>query len=242
MSYSGRGLWIASCSTAMSMVAFIGCLFLPAIDNPGHLRAELSWLKTRLTTVLDERDLVELTQWISTLGEAYMMPSREEPPIRHDAVPKIAGSTHKSGQTVKANSTAAWLRPTNAPNDTARSVVTWELDEPDRVSSADFAPGYLIRGINFSDQSLSEVRATLKLDSNQSEVALQADVQRDEFGSATLIPPGAQFVLRPHLGKAHVAIQSGGAILKLRYTYAERQRADILYLAPSTISPLADRQ
>jgi hypothetical protein len=242
MSYSGRGIWIACCSTAMSMVAFIGCLFLPAIDNPGHLRAGLSWLETRLATVLDERDRVELAQWISSLGEAYMTRSREEPPI-HDAVPQIAGSTYKSAQTVKADSTVAWLRPTNEPKYTARSAVAWVLDEPNgRVSSSDFAPEYLIRGINLSDQALTEVRATLKLDSSQSEVALQVNVQRDEFGSATLIPPGAQFVLRPHLGKAHVAIQSGGAILKLRYTYAERQRADILYLAPSTIARLADRQ
>jgi hypothetical protein len=226
----------------MSMVVFIGCLFLPAIDNPGHLRTRLSWLETRLTTVLDERDLVELTQWISSLGESNMTRSREEPPI-HDAVPKIAGSTHKSGQTVQANSTAAWLGPTNAPKDTKQSVVTWVPDAPDdRPSSADFAPGYLIRGINLSDQSLSEVLATLKLDSSQSELALQVNLQRAEFGNATVIPPGAQFVLRPHLAQVHVAIQSGGAILKFRYTHAGRQRADILYLAAPTIARLAERQ
>jgi hypothetical protein len=223
LSYSGRGLSIACCSTAMSMLCFIGCLSLPAIDNPGHLRAGLSWLETRLTMVLDERDLVELTQWISSLDEAYMTTSREEPPI-HDAVPQTASSTHKTGQTVKADSTVARRHPRNESNDTARSVVTWVLDEPnDRVSSSDFAPEYFIRGINRSDQALTEVRATLKLDSSQSEVALQVNVQRDEFGSATVIPPGAQFVLRRHLAKAHAAIQSGGAILKFRYTLAERR-------------------
>jgi hypothetical protein len=53
-SYSGRRFWLALASTAVSMAAFVGFLFVAIAKEPTSIRAGLVWTAGKLQLVLDQ--------------------------------------------------------------------------------------------------------------------------------------------------------------------------------------------
>ena len=54
-SYSQRRTWLALGSTAISMVAFVGCLFVITSHDQNQLRTRLAWLGSKIQPALDQQ-------------------------------------------------------------------------------------------------------------------------------------------------------------------------------------------
>ncbi len=61
-SYSGRRFWIALASTAISMAAFVGFLFVAMAKEPSQIRAGLVWAAGKLELVVDQQTAEAITK------------------------------------------------------------------------------------------------------------------------------------------------------------------------------------
>lgn len=251
-SYSWRGLWIACGSTMLSVAVLSGWLFLATVEDTRHVEAGLLRLARQLSPVLDESTLHGLTAAIERVSPysicdgaarpGCMTAGLTEPPMVHDIdAPPSAESGSEGPQAPQAAATAGWPEAKKDPQEAARSPVIWLLDEPGAPVTSGTDPGFLITGINVSDQNLTRVHGTLKSDSSQREFELGLSIQGKEFEGETAIPAGARFSFGFEVPNTISPKQSGGAIFTFKYTYGEQEKSTILYLTPSMIARSANR-
>lgn len=240
-SYSQRGAWLACCSTTMSMVALLGLLLIPTVDDPGKVRAALTGFVGQLSLLLDQQTLDALTTALTQGSTLAICGGKNGPgcataaghpvsPIAYDSnVPPraVASEPNRAGATVNGLAAKRSVEDESGP-------VIWLFDEPSARSGV--ASRFLIGGINVSGVPLKKVHATLKLDATKREVALSLNVPKSKLNNDA-IPAGARFTLGveiPEIDKK----QAGGAIFAFRYTYAGQQRATIWYFTPTMIARL----
>ena len=246
LSYGGRGTWIACCSTALSVAALVGGVFLSTLDDPSQARKSLVWMAGKLPLVLDRQTLDELTTAMGQVSTSSSCGEKDRkgcPPVasrlsqaadvRQSAAPSAA-----IGRDMQAASTTSWLGTKKDSKATSRSPVVW-LEEPNALGLSRVADGVSINGVNVSDQRLEEVQGTLKPDGGRREFKLVLEVEGAKAKEAGVIPAGARFGMRAEIPKADRS--SGGAILTFRYKYAGQEKATILYLSPSMVARLANR-
>jgi hypothetical protein len=161
---------------------------------------------------------------------------RIESPTSHDVDgPRRSEVSSATPQAIEPASTVGSLEAIKNFNEAARSPVVWLFDGPGAPVSSDAALGFLITGINVSDETLTSVRGTLKPDSNQLELELALS---HELEGETVILPGARFSLgTPNTNNP----KQGGAIFTFRYIFAGRERASIMYITPTMIARSANR-
>lgn len=249
-SYSRRDQWLAGCSMALSIAAIAGLLFLSTIDD-ARVQTGLVRLVGKLSPVLDQRFLNRVTAAIERFptrtacseGEragcvAATAGPAESPMSDGNEVPHGAEPDSGAAQDMQAASATGWLETKKDANEAARSPVVWLLDEAGAPVSSGVAPGFLITGMNVSDEILTKVHGTLKPDSSQREFELALSVQVSDVEGDAVIPAGARFSLGfPDT----TSPKQGGAIFTFKYTYAGQEKATILYLTPSTIARFANR-
>ena len=246
LSYSGRRTWIAFGSTALSVAALVGGIFLSTVDDPSQARRSLVWLASKLPLVLDRQTLDELTTAMGQVSTSSSCGEKDRkgcPPaasrlsqsadVRQSAAPPAA-----IGRDMQAASATSWLGTKKDSKSNSRSPVVW-LEEPNALGSSRVADGVSINGVNVSDQRLEEVQGTLKPDGSGREFRLVLEVEGAKAKEASVIPAGARFGMRAEIPKA--ARSSGGAILTFRYMYAGQRKATIVYLSPSMVARLANR-
>jgi hypothetical protein len=259
--YSGRRFWLALASTAISMAAFVGFLFVAIAKEPNSIRAGLVWTAGKLQLVVDQETADMIAKAIERIPAAVAgvttapteVPAPLAPdtsPVEQVPAPSTAPSTANAAsvskaeppsppssetQSIQATSTPTWpaARP-EPPKGSPGSPVVWFLDDQQASSSA--ARGFAISGMNASDQPFDEVHAVLKPDGGHSELALALNVEGQK--SEGIIPAGARFSLGLASAKEE---QTGGAILTFRYRQVGQSRTSILYLTPSMISRLENR-
>lgn len=234
------------------MAVLVGCIFLSTIEVPSQVRAGLLWLASQLSPVLGQRTLDDVTAAIEQFSTYSICDGEERPgcitsagrtesPIIRDSDgPRRAEVASEARQAMQAASATGWLEAKKDSNKAARSPVIWLLDEPGVPVSSGTAPGFLITGINVSDETLTRVHGTLKPDSSQRELELALSLQENKFEGETVIPSGAQFSLGFEIPNTNSPKQ-GGAIFTFKYTYAGQEKATILYLTPSMIARSASR-
>lgn len=260
-SYSGRRFWIALASTAISMAAFVGFLFVAIAKDPDSIRAGLVWTAGKLQLVVDQetadaigKALEQIPAQVAVATTATAeVPAPVAPdtkPIEQVPAPSTAPSAANAAsvseakppsppssetQSIQATSTPSWpaAKP-EPPKGSPGSPVVWFLDDQQASSSA--ARGFAISGMNASDQPFDEVHAVLKPDGGHSELVLTLNVEGQK--SEGIIPAGARFSLGLASAKEE---QIGGAILSFRYRQDGQSRTSIVYLTPSMISRLANR-
>jgi hypothetical protein len=248
-SYSQRGAWAAWCSKGMSIAALVGLLLIPTVEDPSKLRASLTWLFRQLPLVLDQQTLDDLTAAIARGSSAAICDAKKGPgcvtaashpvaPIAHDSETPQSSPLPEAGEANQPGATVNGLAAKRDAEDTSGSPVMWLLDEPIAVS--DGSPRVLISGINVSNVTLNRVRATLKPDATQREVALDLKILGDKLDEEA-IPAGAPFTLGLEMSTIESKKQIGGAIIAFRYTYLGKQRADIWYLTPPMIARFVKR-
>lgn len=249
-SYSRRDQWLAGCSMTLSIAAIAGLLFLSTIED-ARVRTELVRLVSKLSPVLDQRLLDRVTAAIENFptqtacGEkertgcvAAAADPAELPMSNGSDVPRSAEPASDARQDMQAASAAGWFETKKDANEAARSPVAWLLDEAGAPVSSGVAPGFLITGMNVSDETLTRVHGTLKPDSSQREFELALSVQANDVEGEAAIPAGARFSLGfPDTNSP----KQGGAIFTFKYTYAGQEKATILYLTPSMIARFANR-
>ena len=251
-SYAGRGTWLACGSTAMSMAVLGGCIFFSTIEVPSHVRAGLLRLASQLSPVLVQKTLDVGTAAIEQVSTYSVCDEEERPgcltsagriesPTFHDIEgPRRAEVASAAPQAIDATSTIGWLEAKRNSNGAARSPVIWLFDEPGAPVWSDIAPGFLITGINVSDETLSRVHGTLKPDSSQRELELPLSLQENNLEGETVIPSGARFSLGFGTPNTNSREQDG-AIFTFSYTYDGEERASIMYLTPAMITRSAIR-
>lgn len=260
-SYSGRRFWIALASTAISMAAFVGFLFVAIAKDPDSIRAGLVWTAGKLQLVVDQetadaigKALEQIPAQVAVATTATAeVPAPVAPdtkPIEQVPAPSTAPSAANAAsvseakppsppssetQSIQATSTPSWpaAKP-EPPKGSPGSPVVWFLDDQQASSSA--VRGFAISGMNASDQPFDEVHAVLKPDGGHSELVLTLNVEGQK--SEGIIPAGARFNLGLASAKEE---QTGGAILSFRYRQDGQSRISIVYLTPSMISRLANR-
>lgn len=260
-SYSGRRFWIALASTAISMAAFVGFLFVAIAKDPDSIRAGLVWTAGKLQLVVDQetadaigKALEQIPAQVAVATTATAeVPAPVAPdtkPIEQVPAPSTAPSAANAAsvseakppsppssetQSIQATSAPSWpaAKP-EPPKGSPGSPVVWFLDDQQASSSA--ARGFAISGMNASDQPFDEVHAVLKPDGGHSELVLTLNVEGQK--SEGIIPAGARFSLGLASAKEE---QIGGAILSFRYRQDGQSRTSIVYLTPSMISRLANR-
>jgi hypothetical protein len=249
-SYSQRGMWVASCSTAMSIAALVGWLFIPTVEDPSKVRATLMWLAGQLPLVLDQQTLEDLTTAIAQGSTVPICDAKRRPgcmtaasqtvsPVSHHGDDsQSAGSSSEGRQAMQAGATFSGLEAKTDVKEASGSPVIWLLDEP-RASSG--APRFLISGINVSDATLDGVHATLKPDSSRRELELSLTVQGNKSEDNDAIPARARFSLGLEIPTTKKEELLEGAIFAFRYMYAGQQRATIWYLTPTLIARSAKR-
>jgi hypothetical protein len=260
-SYSGRRFWIALASTAISMAAFVGFLFVAIAKDRDSIRAGLMWTASKLQLVVDQetadaigKALEQIPAQVAVATTATAeVPAPVAPdtkPIEQVPAPSTAPSAANAAsvseakppsppssetQSIQATSAPSWpaAKP-EPPKGSPGSPVVWFLDDQQASSSA--ARGFAISGMNASDQPFDEVHAVLKPDGGHSELVLTLNVEGQK--SEGIIPAGARFSLGLASAKEE---QIGGAILSFRYRQDGQSRTSIVYLTPSMVSRLANR-
>ena len=244
--YGGRSALVVCCSTAMSIAALIGIVFVSSFEDANQVRAGLMLLARQLPKVLDQRILEELTIAIGQSSSASncvnerprcMVASGAESPTPQDDNPRRPESSFGAPPVRQAAFTPSSLQTKEESEEISRWPITWRLDDSILQVSENPAPGLWIGGINISAEPLREVQAILKPDAKQHELKLTVNVQGNQFEDKAVIPPGTGFTLGVENSK--IQKQFGGAILTLRYTYAGHQRAEIFYLTEGMIARLA---
>ena len=206
-SYSRRDQWLAGCSMTLSIAAIAGLLFLSTIED-ARVRTELVRLVSKLSPVLDQRLLDRVTAAIehfpthTACGEkertgcvAAAADPAESPMSNGSDVPRSAEPASDARQDMQAASAPGWFETKKDANEAARSPVAWLLDEAGAPVSSGVAPGFLITGMNVSDETLTRVHGTLKPDSSQREFELALSVQANDVEGEAAIPAGARFSL-----------------------------------------------
>lgn len=245
-SYGRRGLWVACCSTAMSVAALVLGLFLPTLEDPTEVRAGLNWLGAQFPVVLDQEALNELTSAIQQVSTSSRCDEKVRPACiaaanshasHNSNVTRGVSLSSGAPQAIHAASAEIGPEPKTDLQDASRSPVIWLLDQRPPVSSLGAADEFLISGINFSHDALQDARGTLKPDTGKGELSLALKLEGQEVEGEALIAPGARFSLGLKQPKSNHSTHLSGAIFTFRYTYRGQQRASILYLTPSMIAP-----
>jgi hypothetical protein len=243
-SYGGRGIWIACCSTAISVAALAGGLFLPTLEDRTEVRAGLNWVAAQFPVVLDQKSVNELMSIIrqdstSLRCEEQVRPTcivAADPHTSYDADVMRGASLWSAALQARASADAP--EPKTDWDDVLRSPVIWLLDERRSALSSRIADGFFIRGINISDDALQDIRGTLKLDTGKPEPSLVLKLKGHEVEDQAVVPAGARFILGlEQQPKANRITHFSGAIFTFRYTYKGQPRASILYLNPSMAPP-----
>jgi hypothetical protein len=244
--YGGRSTLVVCCSTAMSIAALIGIVFVSSLEDVNRVRAGVMLLARQLPKVLDQRTLDEL---IIAIGQSSSfsscangrlrckVASGGESPPPQDNDPRRSGSSFGAPPARPAAITTIGLETKEESEMDGRWPITWRPDDSILRASENSAAGLWIGGINISAEPLREVQAILKPDAKQHELKLTVNVQGHQFESKAVIPAGAGFTLGVESSKMRK--QFGGAILILRYTYAGHQRAEIFYFTERMIARLA---
>ena len=241
--YAGRSAWVACCSSAMSIAALLGTVFVSSFDDAKEVRVGLMLLARQLPLLLDQRTLDELTIAIdqsSSLAncgrerKSCIVASRVESLILQDDDPRRTGSPSEAPPAKQATFATNSRETKKDSEEIARWPVSWIPDDSILPVSENPAPGFWIRGINISDQPLREVQAILKPDANHHELNLTVNVQGNQFEDKAVLPAGARFTLGAGIPKLKKPF--GGAILTFRYNYAGGQRAEIFYLTAAMIA------
>jgi hypothetical protein len=263
-SYSGRRFWVALASTAISMAAFVGFLFVAIAKEPSQIRTGLTWLAGKLPLVLDQQLADEITKAIEQVPALVALDTKPveqipaPPPCEagQQAPCSTAASEANAGgvaeaeppsppsperEATQATSTPSWLAAKPEPKAAPGSPVVWFLDDQHGQVSSSGAEGFAISGMNASDQTFEEVHAVLKPDGGQRELELAINIEGRKFEGAAIIPAGARFSLGLSTPEKDRANQTGGAILTLRYKQDGQPRTSIVYLTPSMVSRLANR-
>jgi hypothetical protein len=244
-SYSRRNTWIALGSAAFSLAALIGLLFLSMSPNSGQIRTALAELAKQVPAGVDQpvTDLaVAMEQTAKALSCAdgtrpvcKMLASAAAPsPVTPAPVPA-------NPEPVQADATATFLDKPK-PIETKRAAkpsrglpIAWLLDEPGAQAVSTASGGFLISGVNVSDQALEKVRAVLKPDGGMGKVSLVLQVEGLDSTGGAIIPPGAKFSL-----VAPNPNTTGGAILSFSYLLAGQRRTSIRYLTPDVVARSAE--
>jgi hypothetical protein len=244
-SYSRRSTWIALGSTTMSMVAFVGALFLATLQDPSQVRTRIAWIGSQLQPVLDRQIADDLKKAIEYLSTPSSCDASQRPECRATA---SAESPPAGPEAMQADSTTSWLgtkqdaEPTKQESKAGSQYpVIWLVDEPHVQVSSSSAEEFLISGTNVSDQALEEVHAVLKPDSSQRELELVLDLEGHKSEDGSAIPAGARFNLMSETRKEDHSKQLGAAILIFRYVQAGQHKTSIFHLTASMISRLANR-
>lgn len=263
-SYSGRRFWLALASTAISMAAFVGFLFVAIAKEPSNIRAGMIWAAGKLPLVLDQQTadtiikaLEQIPAPVAVATTPSQVPAPEPVPAPspceagQEADCATASSTANAAsvseaeppsppvtepQSIQATATPTWPATKPEPKGSPGSPVVWFLDDQQAPASSSGPRGFAISGMNASDHPFEEVHAVLKPDGGHSELALALNVEGQR--SEGIIPAGARFSLGLASAKEE---QIGGAILSFRYRQDGQSRTSIVYLTPSMISRLANR-
>jgi hypothetical protein len=228
-SYGGRGIWIACCSTAMSVTALVAGLFLPTLEDPTEVRAGLNWLAAQFPVVLDQKSFRELANAIQQASTSPRCGGKVRPTC-------MVAADDPHGSKLQASSAVAGDKapePKTNSDDVLRSPVIWLLDERRSALSSRIADGFFISGINISDDALQDTRGTLKPDTGKPEPTIVLKLQGHEVEGQAVIAAGARFTLGVEQSKTARLAHLNGAIFTFRYTYKGQPRASILYLNPS---------
>jgi hypothetical protein len=269
-SYSRRSTWLALGSTAMSMAALVGLLFVMTSPDQSQVRTRLAWLGSKLPLVLNGQvpdDLITAFEHLLTPSscDASRRPgcrtvasaeppavASTEPPAVASAEPPAVASVEPPAtasaeppavrrEAMQAAATTGWLESKPEFKSTSPSPVHWLLGDQHGQGSASGAAEFSISGTNVSDQALEQVHAVLKPDASQREVSLALDVDGHKSEAGAVIPAGARFSLVSEIPNGDGLKQFGGAILSFRYIQAGQRKTSILYLTPSMVARFANR-
>jgi hypothetical protein len=269
-SYSRRSTWLALGSTAMSMAALVGLLFVMTSPDQSQVRTRLAWVGSKLPLVLNGQvpdDLITAFEHLLTPSscDASRRPgcrtvasaeppavASTEPPAVASAEPPAVASVEPPAtasaeppavrrEAMQAAATTGWLESKPESKSTSPSPVRWLLGDQHGQASSSSAEGFSISGTNVSDQALEQVHAVLKPDASQREVSLALNVDGHKSEAGAVIPAGARFSLVSEIPNGDGLKQFGGAILSFRYIQAGQRKTSILYLTPSMVARFANR-
>jgi hypothetical protein len=267
-SYSRRSTWLALGSTAMSMAALVGLLFVMTSPDQSQVRTRLAWLGSKLPLVLNGQvpdDLITAFEHLLTpsscdasrrpgcrtvaSAEPPAVASTEPPAVASTEPPAVASTEPPATasaeppavrrEAMQAAATTGWLE--SKPESKSPSPVRWLLGDQHGQASSSSAEGFSISGTNVSDQALEQVHAVLKPDASQREVSLALNVDGHKSEAGAVIPAGARFSLVSEIPNGDGLKQFGGAILSFRYIQAGQRKTSILYLTPSMVARFANR-
>lgn len=241
-SYSRRNTWIAFGSAVFSLAALIGLLFLSTSPNSGQIRTALAELAKQLPAGLDQ-PVMDLSAAMEQTAKALSCEDGTRPVCKMLA--SAAASTPPepvaaNPEPVQADTSATFLdtkpldkKPAAKPS---RGLpIAWLIDEPGAQVASTDSGGFLMSGVNVSDQPLEKVRAVLKPDGGAGKVNLVLQVEGLDGTAGAIIPPGAKFSLvAPNPNTA------GGAILSFSYVLAGQRRTSIRYLTPDVVARSAE--
>jgi hypothetical protein len=261
-SYSRRSTWLALGSTAMSMAALVGLLFVMTSPDQSQVRTRLAWVGSKLPLVLNGQvpdDLITAFEHLLTPSscDASRRPgcrtvasaeppavASTEPPAVASAEPPAVASVEPPAtrrEAMQAAATTGWLESKPESKSTSPSPVRWLLGDQHGQASSSSAEGFSISGTNVSDQALEQVHAVLKPVASQREVSLALNVDGHKSEAGAVIPAGARFSLVSEIPNGDGLKQFGGAILSFRYIQAGQRKTSILYLTPSMVARFANR-
>jgi hypothetical protein len=269
-SYSRRSTWLALGSTAMSMAALVGLLFVMTSPDQSQVRTRLAWLGSKLPLVLNGQvpdDLITAFEHLLTpsscdasrrpgcrtvaSAEPPAVASTEPPAVASTEPPAVASTEPPATasaeppavrrEAMQAAATTGWLESKPESKSTSPSPVRWLLGDQHGQASSSSAEGFSISGTNVSDQALEQVHAVLKPDASQREVSLALNVDGHKSEAGAVIPAGARFSLVSEIPNGDGLKQFGGAILSFRYIQAGQRKTSILYLTPSMVAQFANR-
>ncbi len=266
-SYSRRSTWLAFGSSALSMVALIGCLFVAMSHDASHIRTRLAWVGSKLQPVLDRPTVDGLKTaldyvWTSSscaAGPPCKKTASAEPFTAEPSPPKPPAAEPAATEPAPAEpaaiaaSISSWFgskqdaQPTKPDAQSTKQdstaapayPVAWRLDEPHVQVSSSSTAEFLISGTNVADHALEDVHAVLKPDASKRELDLALNVEGRNADGGAVIPAGARFSLVAETPNDGATL--GGAILAFRYVEAGQHKSSILYLTPSMVGRLANR-
>ncbi|MEZ5827579.1 MAG: hypothetical protein R3D30_09100 [Hyphomicrobiales bacterium] len=243
-SYSRRNTWIALGSAAFSLAALIGLLFLSLSPNSGQIRTALAELAKQVPTGLDQ-PVTDLAAAMEQTAKALSCEDGTRPVCKMltsaaTPTPPEPNPVPANLEPVQADATATFLD--TKPLDTKPAAkpsrglpIAWLIDEPGAQVASTDSGGFLMSGVNVSDQPLEKVRAVLKPDGGAGKVSLVLQVEGLDDPAGAIIPPGAKFSLvAPNPNTA------GGAILSFSYVLAGQRRTSIRYLTPDVVARSAE--
>jgi hypothetical protein len=270
-SYSGRRFWIALASTAISMAAFVGFLFVAIAKEPSNIRAGMIWAAAKLPLVLDQQTADAISKALASIPPPVAVattataeiPAPEAPDTKPiEQVP--APSPCEAGQEATcstAPSTAdapsvSEAEPPSPPSPEPQSIQatttpTWPAAKPEPEATPGSPVVWLLDGQQASSSAergfaISGMNAS---DQPFEEVhaVLKPDGGRQEIALAVNVDGQKADGVIPAGARFSLGLaggkeeRTGGAILTFRYKQAGQARTSIVYLTPAMISRLANR-